>query len=89
MELSELFSRFEVEFELDIPEDVEETLQCVRDVRDYIRQVYREQGIEASAGAIFERVRRLTAQLTHSDASEIEPATRFADLMPGRPNRAA
>jgi hypothetical protein len=87
MELNELFSRFEVEFELDMPDDAEDTLVQVRDVRDYIREVYREQGIEAPAGAIFERVRRIAAHLAHADASEIEPQTRLADLI--RHNRAA
>ena len=89
MDLNELFERFEIEFELDLPEDAEETLLTVRDVRDYIRRIYRDQGIEAPAGAIFERVRRITAVLTHTDVSEIEPPTRFADLMPNRPHRAA
>jgi hypothetical protein len=87
MEMNELFSRFEVEFELDMPDDAEDTLVHVRDVRDYIREVYREQGIEAPAGAIFERVRRIAAHLTHADASEIEPQTRLADLI--RQDRAA
>ena len=82
MDLNELFTRFEVEFELDLPDDAEDTLVCVRDVRDYIRKIYREQGIEASAGAIFERLRRIAAVLTHADASEIEPQTRLADLIP-------
>lgn len=82
MELYELFERFEVEFELDLPDDAEETLPTVRDVRDYIRKIYRDQGIEAPAGAIFERIRRLTALLTRADASEIEPPTRFTDLLP-------
>ncbi len=81
MDLDELFLRFEVEFELDMPDDAENTLVCVRDVRDYIREVYREQGIEAPAGAIFERVRRIAAHVTHADASEIEPKTRLADLI--------
>jgi hypothetical protein len=82
MELYELFERFEIEFELDLPDDAEETLLTVRDVRDSIRQIYREQGIEAPSGAIFERLRRLTALLTRADASDIEPATRFSDLLP-------
>jgi hypothetical protein len=81
MDLNELFSRFEVEFELDLPDDAEDTLVCVRDVRDYIRKVYRDQGIEASAGAIFERLRRIAAVLTQTDASEIAPATRLCDLV--------
>jgi hypothetical protein len=81
MDLNELFSRFEVEFELDLPDDAEESLVCVRDVRDHIRKVYREQGIEASAGAIFERLRRITALLTRTDASEIAPAPRLSDLV--------
>jgi hypothetical protein len=89
MELMELFERFEIEFELDLPEDAEDTLLTVRDVRDCIRKIYRDQGIEAPSGAIFERLRRLTATLTHSDASEIEPPTRFADLLVTRPYRAA
>ncbi len=89
MELIELFERFEVEFELDLPADAEETLPTVRDVRDHIRRAYRDEGIEAPSGAIFERLRRLTACLTHTDASEIEPPTRFADLLPKRPHRAA
>jgi hypothetical protein len=82
MELRELFSRFEIEFELDLPDDAEETLLCVRDVRDYIRKAYGDQGVEISSGATFERLRRITALLTRTDASEIEPATRFADLIP-------
>ena len=84
MEVSDLFERFEIEFEIEIPEAAESALITVRDVRDYIRQVYREQGVEAPAGAIFERVRRLMAVLTRNDASEIEPATRLADLVPKR-----
>jgi hypothetical protein len=82
MELSELFLRFEVEFELDMPGDAEETLLCVRDVRDHIRKIYREQGVEAPSGAIFERLRRITAVLTRVDASDIEPQTRLCDLIP-------
>ena len=78
----ELYERFEIEFELDLPGDAEETLLTVRDVRDCIRRIYREQGIEAPSGAIFERLRRVTAVLTRADASDIEPATRFSDLLP-------
>lgn len=89
MEISDLLSRFEIEFEIEIPEYVEDSLVTVRDVRDYIRKVYREQGIEAPAGAIFERMRRLIAVLTRTDASEIEPATRLADLTAKRPFRVA
>ncbi len=81
MELRELFARFEIEFELDLPDDAEETLICVRDVRDYVRKAYRDQGVEISSGATFERLRRITALLTRTDASEIEPASRFADLV--------
>lgn len=81
MELRELFARIEIEFELDLPDDAEETLLCVRDVRDYIRKAYRDQGVEISSGATFERLRRITAVLTRTDASEIEPASRFADLI--------
>jgi hypothetical protein len=84
MELRELFSRFEIEFELDLPEDAEETLACVRDVRDYVRKAYRDQGIEISSGAAFERIRRITALLTRADASEIEPGSRFTDLLQHR-----
>jgi hypothetical protein len=80
MHVSELFQRYEIEFELDLPEDAEETLVYVRDVRDYIRKAYREQGIEASSGAIFDRLRQITAVLTRTDASEIEPQTRLSDL---------
>ena len=87
MDLNEVFSRYEVEFELDLPDDAEDSLLCVRDVRDYIRKVYRDQGIEASAGAIFERLRRITAVLTRTDASEIAPETRLSDLV--RTHRAA
>lgn len=82
MELRELFARFEIEFELDLPDDAEETLVCVRDVRDYVRKAYRDQGIEIPSGATFERIRRITALMTRADASEIEPASRFADLLP-------
>lgn len=89
MEVSDLLGRFEIEFEIDIPENAEDSLVTVRDVRDYIRKVYREQGIEAPAGAIFERMRRMIAVLTRNDASDIEPATRLADLVGGRPSRVA
>jgi acyl carrier protein len=89
MELQELFSRFEIEFEIDLPDDAEETLRCVRDVRDCVRRIYREQGIEAPAGAIFERLRRLIAVLARVDASEIEPQTHFADLLADHAHRAA
>jgi hypothetical protein len=81
MELRELFARFEIEFELDLPDDAEETLTCVRDVRDYVRKAYDNQGVELSSGAAFERIRRITALLTRIDASEIEPGSRFADLL--------
>ena len=84
MDLNELYERFEIEFEIDLPDDAEETLGRVKDVRDFVRTAYRTQGIEISAGAVFERVRRISAVLTHSDASEIEPETRFADLIARR-----
>jgi hypothetical protein len=80
MHLSELLSCFENEFELDIPEDAEETMVCVRDVRDYVREVYREQGIEVPSGAVFERIRRLVAVLTATDATDIRPDTKLVDL---------
>lgn len=80
MQLSELLSCFENEFELDIPEDAEESMLCIRDVRDYVREVYRGQGIEVPAGAVFERIRRLVAVVTATDATDVRPDTRLADL---------
>jgi len=89
MELSELFARFEVEFELELPEDAEQRLLTVSDVRDCIRKDYRRQGIEISAGAVFDRLRQIIAILTRTDATDIEPETRLADLVPERPSHAA
>jgi hypothetical protein len=88
MNPSELYSRLEIEFELEIPEAAEEGLRSVRDVRDYIRHVYREQGIEVSSGAVFERVRRLIAVLARVDASAIRPETLLSDVEESRPSRA-
>lgn len=87
MDLNELFARFEIEFEIDLPEDAEERMLRVCDVRDFVRKAYRAQGIEISAGAVFERLRRLSAVHTKTDASDIEPETRFADLV-SRPRAA-
>lgn len=84
MQLSALFERFEIEFELDLPADAEERLLRVADVRDFIRKAYARQGIEISSGAVFDRLRQIAAVLTRTDASEIEPQTRLADLVSGR-----
>jgi len=84
MNVNALFARLEIEFEMDIPEEIEESLVCVRDVRDFIRTTYRAQGIEAPAGAIFERVRRLAARLADADASDIRPETKFSEIVARR-----
>jgi hypothetical protein len=84
MQVGALFERFAVEFELDMPAEAEEKLLRVADVRDFIRKAYARQGIEISAGAVFDRLRQLAALLTHADASEIEPQTLLADLVAGR-----
>jgi hypothetical protein len=88
MNLSDLFSRLEDDFEIEIPEYVEEDMVTVQDVRDYIREMYRDQGMEVPAGAIFERVRRLIAVLARVDASAIQPETKLANVEASRPSRA-
>lgn len=87
MKLSELFRRIGVEFEIDMPEDAEEKLLCVRDLRDFVRKAYRAQGIEISSGAVYDRICQIAALLTRIDTSTITPETRLADLM--QRNRAA
>jgi hypothetical protein len=82
MKLSDLYSKLEEEFEIDIPEEAEETMVCVRDIRDYIREACRLQGIEMPAGAIFERVRRAIAVWAKVDAMSIQPQTKLVDIMP-------
>ena len=80
MNVTELLACFENEFELDIPEDAEETMVCIRDVRDYVREVYRGQGIEVPSGAVFERIRWLVAVVTATDATDVRPESKLADL---------
>jgi acyl carrier protein len=82
MNLSDLFAHLESEFELDIPEDAEETMLCVRDIRDYICDCYRDQGMELPASAIFERVRRTIAVWAKVDVMKIQPQTRLTDIVP-------
>lgn len=82
MKLSDLFAGLETEFDLDIPEEVEDKMVCVRDVRDYIVEAYRMQGTQLPSALIFERVRRVIAGLTDLDTKNIQPQTKLADLMP-------
>ena len=82
MNLSDLFAHLEAEFDIDIPEDAEETLPCVRDVRDYIRDCYRDRGMNMPAVAIFERLRRAIARWAKIDGTKIEPQTKLVDLLP-------
>jgi hypothetical protein len=88
MNLSDLFERLEVEFELEIPEDAEDSLLCVQDVRNYVREIYKEQGIEVPSGAIFERIRRMIALLAHVDASAIRPETKLSEIEHSEARRA-
>lgn len=88
MNLSELYSRLESEFEVEIPESVEDNLICVRDVRDYIREIYKGQGIEMPSGAIFERLRRLIAGLAKVDVSAIRPEVKLSEVELSPPSRA-
>lgn len=85
MELFNLFARFETEFEIDFPRDAAETMPAVKDVRDFVRRAYAQQGIECPAGVIFDRVARLLAIVLRADAMGVRPETRFADLLPKRP----
>lgn len=88
MNISELYSRLEIEFEVEIPESVEEDLVQVRDVRDYIREIYKSQGIELPSGAIFERVRRMIADLAKVDVSSVRPETKLSEVETSPPSRA-
>ncbi len=88
MNLSDLYAKLEDEFEIEIPESVEDSLVCVRDVRDYIREIYKSQGIELPSGAIFERVRRLIAVQARVDASAIRPETKLEGVEDSPPSRA-
>ncbi len=88
MNLGELYSRLEDEFEIEIPEEVEGKLVCVRDVRDYIRECYRLQGMEMPAGLVFERLRRLVAILAKTDASAIRPETKLEGIEASEAKRA-
>lgn len=82
MDLSDLFSHLEVEFDMDIPADAEETMPCVRDIRDFIRESYKDQGMDMPSVAVFERVRRAIAAWAKVDVKSIEPGTKLVDLMP-------
>lgn len=82
MNLSDLFAHLEIEFDIDIPEDAEETMLCVRDLRDYIRDAFKDQGMDLPAGAVFERVRRTIAVWAKVDAMTIQPQTKLIDIMP-------
>lgn len=84
MELYNLFLRFSQEFEVDFPENAEEKLVSVKDVRDYVRKEISKQGIECSAGVVFDRICRLMAIVLRVDVSEIGPETRFADVLKRR-----
>lgn len=84
MELYNLFVRFETEFEIEFPENAAETMVTVKDVRDFVRRAYAKQGIECSAGVIFDRIAKLLAILLRADAMAVRPETRFGDLLPKR-----
>lgn len=88
MNLTDFYSRLETEFELDIPEEAEEKLTNVRDVRDYIREAYRVQGTELPSGLIFERIRRIIAVLAKTDATAIKPETKLSEIESSEPTRA-
>jgi len=81
MELHNLLLRFSNEFEIDFPENAEETMPAVKDVRDYVRHKIASQGIECSSGMVFDRMRALMAIVLRLDASTIRPETRFADVL--------
>ncbi|GAA0524692.1 hypothetical protein FHS83_001842 [Rhizomicrobium palustre] len=81
MELYNLFARFSLEFEVDFPQDASETMLTVKDVRDFVRREYVREGIECSAGVIFDRITRLMAILLRVDVMSVRPETRFADLL--------
>ena len=84
MELDNLYMRIEKEFEIDLPEQAEEKMACVKDVCDFIRKEYARQCIEIPAGVIFDRVRRLMAIVLRVDDSIIKLNTSFADLVDRR-----
>lgn len=81
MEVYNLFLRFETEFEVEFPENAEETMPCVKDVRDFVRREISRQGVECSAGVVFDRMCRLMALVLRVDATEIRPETRFSDVL--------
>lgn len=81
MELFNLFLRFEKEFEIDFPDDREETMASVKDVCDFIRKEYARQGIECPGGVIFDRIRRLMRIVLRADEDKIRLNTRFVDLV--------
>lgn len=88
MELDTLFSRFEIEFEVEFADDAVDTLVTVKAVRDYIRREIMRQGVECSAGVVFDRMCQLIALVLRVDAMAIRPETRLADLLPKRQSAA-
>lgn len=81
MDLESLFARFEAEFELDFPADAETTMTRVRDVREFVRRAYARQGIEISAGAVFERLRCVLALVVRGGADEVRPESALMDIL--------
>jgi hypothetical protein len=88
MELENLFLRFEKEFEIDLPEQADETIVSVKDACDFIRKEYARQGIEIPSGVVFDRIRRLMGIVLRADDAAIKLNTRFADVV-ARYNSAA
>jgi hypothetical protein len=88
MELFNFFLRLEKEFEIDFPDNREETMASVKEVCDFIRKEYARQGIECPSGMIFDRVRRLIGIMLRADEDKIRLNTRFADVLAQRSSAA-
>lgn len=84
----ELFVQVEIEFEVDIPVSAQDTMHCVRDIRDYVHENYRRQGIGLPSVAIFERLRCLIASLAKIDRTAVRPETKLSDIRISGPKRA-
>jgi hypothetical protein len=81
MDVYSLFLRFSKEFEVDFPDNAEETMITVKDVRDYVRREIARQGVECSSGVVFDRLCRIMSMVLRVDSTGIKLETRFEDLL--------
>jgi acyl carrier protein len=79
LDIVELVMGVEEEFDVDIPDKVQETIATVGDLADAVAAELTRLGRPAHPNDIFERVKKLTVERAEVDPDDVTREARFVD----------